>query len=128
MPQNEHGNFRGLHIVVVNPFDYKIESAKVFDTYKSSVELEKFIEKAIPTGHIVVAACKDDCAKGLSWSGRKWFINMGSKEIVKLKYREGFVFIGKIGDKIPNEKRSLNQEDDVSVAQVFDVTMNVPSS
>ena len=30
---NEHGHNRGLHIVVVNPEDGKIELAQVFDTY-----------------------------------------------------------------------------------------------
>ena len=43
--KNESGNYRGLHIVVVNPKDANVEVAKVFDTYLSSDKLEEFIDK-----------------------------------------------------------------------------------
>ena len=48
----------------------------------------------MPNGHIVVAACKDDCVTNLSTAGKKWFFDMGSKEIWNLGYRQGFSFIG----------------------------------
>ena len=42
---------------------------------------------------MVVAACKDDCSKELSDIVKGWFENMGSKNIGKLKFKQGFVFI-----------------------------------
>ncbi len=41
-----------------------------------------------------MAACKDECISKMSDQGKLWFANMGSKEIWKLKFREGFAFIG----------------------------------
>ena len=38
--KNESGNFRGLHVVIINVSDGKVEFAKAFDTHKSSVEFE----------------------------------------------------------------------------------------
>ena len=34
---------RGLHIAVIDPKEFKVAMAKVFDTYKSSDELDAFI-------------------------------------------------------------------------------------
>lgn len=82
MPNNEHDHQRGLHIVVINPDDGEIMQKKVFDTYKTSTKFDEFIkEKSIQDGHIVVVACKDDCASSLSWDSYEWFADMGSKEI-----------------------------------------------
>ena len=78
---NERGDFRGLHIVVINPTTGKVVSAKVFDTHVTSDEFESFIQffqKGILDDHIVVSACKDDCATKLSWDIKKWFEGMGS--------------------------------------------------
>ena len=36
MQENENGNFRGLHLAVINPDQGDIVSAMVFDTYKTS--------------------------------------------------------------------------------------------
>ena len=71
--------------------------AKAFDTYKDSGMFDQFIKESIPTGHIIVAACKDDCMAKLSLEGRKWFQNLGSKQIWNVQYRCGFVFIGAAG-------------------------------
>lgn len=60
--RNYQNHYRGLHIVVINPNNGKVESANVFDTYESSKHLDIFIKTFIPNGYIVVAACKDDCA------------------------------------------------------------------
>ena len=45
--RNEHNHYRGLHVVVINPLDYKVEVAKVFDTYITSDSLNAFIEGGI---------------------------------------------------------------------------------
>ena len=63
---NENNHDRGLHIVIINPFNGQIESAKVFDTYESSAALNKFILEDVPQSYIVVAACKDECSTNLS--------------------------------------------------------------
>ena len=59
---NIDNEFRGLYIVIINPQTGFVEFTKVFDTYKSSAEFEQFIQLNIPKGHIVVAACKDECS------------------------------------------------------------------
>ena len=56
MPYNENGTYRGLHIVIINPDNGKVEFTNVFDTYDSSELLEQFINTHIPEGRIVVAA------------------------------------------------------------------------
>ena len=66
MLQNDHGHFRGLHMVVINPTNGKIETAKVFDTYITSEGIDDFITREMPEGWIVVAACKDECVTQLS--------------------------------------------------------------
>ena len=80
--------------MVIDSSTGEVQVARVFDTYKSSVEFDKFIEGDLTEGFIVIAACKDECTKNLSDKGRLWFANMGSKEIWKLEYRCGFAFIG----------------------------------
>ena len=73
---------RGLHVAVINPKDFKVTFNQVFDTYKSSDELDKFIkDNDIPKGYIVAAACKDDCTTKLSKRGISWFETLGSKEL-----------------------------------------------
>ena len=67
--------------------DGKVEFAKVFDTYKTSVEFDHFLDREIPDGQIVVVACKDDCIQAMSDKGKNWFEKMGSKAITTLKYR-----------------------------------------
>ena len=66
MVKNENKHYRGLHIVVINTPYGTVEFAKVFDTYKSSAELDDFIDQGVPEHYIVVVACKDDCVTNLS--------------------------------------------------------------
>ena len=66
MLKNENGHYRGLHIVIIDHKTGKVASAWAFDTYRSSQQLETFIQKNIPEGYIVAIACKDDCATTLS--------------------------------------------------------------
>ena len=108
--KNESGHYRGLHLVIINPKSGQVESAKVFDTYKTSAALDELIRGGIPFGSIVVAACKDDCATNLSKYAKSWFAKMGSKEIWKLGYRQGFAFIGVLSGKDEfQEKRAAHQ-------------------
>ena len=84
MEKNENGHFRGLHVIVVNPYTAKPEVSKVFDTYKSSKNLEIFIDSQITNGHILVVACQDECTAYLSRISRQWLADLGSKEIWNL--------------------------------------------
>lgn len=94
MEKNVHGHFRGLHIVLINPKNGKVELAKIFDTYKSSDLFDNFIKnEEIPEGYIIVAACQDDFMTNLSTNGKIWFQKLGSKEIDNVEYRCAFGFI-----------------------------------
>lgn len=73
MEANENGDDCGLHIVVIDPMGGGITTARVFDTSASSEALEAFIRSGVPVGHIVVAACKGDCARSLSFKAKQWF-------------------------------------------------------
>ena len=98
LEQNKSLNMRGLHLVIINPSNGNIEFSKVFDTYSSSTDIDHFIfNNTFPEGHIVVAACKDDCVSNLSDTAKVWFSSMGSEEIWKLQYRQGFAFVAEIG-------------------------------
>ena len=58
MEKNCNSHLRGLHVVVIDPFSGAVKFAKVFDTYKDSMDLEYFItSEYIPNDFIVVAAC-----------------------------------------------------------------------
>ena len=100
---------RGLHVVVINPHDGRLDSVNVFDTYATSLTLRKFISTAIfKKDYIVAAACKDDMARLLHKKCKDWFEHMGSKQIYNLKYRMGFAFIGVIGKKTCVERISVD--------------------
>ena len=81
MCPNRMGHYRGLHIVVINTPTGEFEYAKVFDTYKSSSSIDEFINQDFTPGHIVLAACMDQCVNNLSYEANHWFWKMGSKEI-----------------------------------------------
>ena len=104
--RNSNSNYRGLHIVILDINTGKTLYAQVFDTYTTSEYIDKFIKFDFPEGSVVVAACKDECAKNLSNDARQWFANMGSKEILELTFRQSFAFIGKIGSKVCQEDRA----------------------
>ena len=87
MEKTKNTHHRGLHMVIINSENGKVETAKVFDTYKSSKEFDEFTARDLPYGHIVVAACKDDCVTNMSAPAMAWFEEMGSREIWNLKYR-----------------------------------------
>ena len=81
LEENEDNTQRGLHVVVINPANGKIDKAKIFDTYTTSIHFDAFTRLDFPDGHIVVVACKDDCVSNLSILGKQWFEKMGSTQI-----------------------------------------------
>ena len=44
MEKNEQDHYRGIHIVIFNPFKGVVHMAQVYDTYKSSFEFNIFVE------------------------------------------------------------------------------------
>ena len=117
--ENHTGNYRGLHIVIINPENGHISFAGVFDTYTSSEHLEKFIAHDVPRNHIIVAACKDECVKNLSQTCKMWLSDMGSKEIWNLEYRCSYAFIGISGKQKAIEQRSTFSIKEALVTQIF---------
>lgn len=112
--------------MVIEPEDGTVKVAKCFDTYTSSQNLNAFIRSdLIPDGHIVVAACMDECVNNLSTQVMEWFAGMGSKDVWSLEYRQGFAFIGVQGNEaLVNEKRGDLDHPEVSVTQVFKIKSN----
>ena len=113
--KNENGTSRGLHIVVINPDNGKVDTKQVFDTHKSPTKFDEFIDTKLPDGHIVAAACQDDCVTALSEKGKAWFAAMGSDEMRTLGLRESFAFVGFSGQSSANEQAEDDTEEDASV-------------
>ena len=69
-----------MHIAIIKSDG--IESAKVFDTNKGSFDFNEFTDKLLLSkGDIVIAASKDDCEQGLNDHAKKWFQDLGSRQI-----------------------------------------------
>ena len=120
LEKNQNNHYRGLHIVVINPSNGIVDFARVFDTYQTSERFEEFVGQ-VPAGHIVVAACMDDCVTKLSEKVKRWFETMGSTEILKLEYRCGFAFVGLCGKKGCHERRAFQKGAQAFVTQVFQI-------
>ena len=59
--------------------------AKVFDTFESDHLFEEWVSNhIIMEDYIIIAACKDDCTKNLTWNSRKWFSDLGSRQVEKI--------------------------------------------
>ena len=116
MEPNENWHYRGLHIAIVDPRTGKPTFAKVFDTYQTCYEFDKFIARDdIPDDNIIIAACKDECVTCLSEAAKLWFERMGSLEIRNLKYREPFVFMAKYRGGMAGEKMEYHLVESVSI-------------
>ena len=118
---NENGNFRGLHIVILNPLNYRVEFAQAFDTHRSPEAFDQFTKKAIPKGFIVCAVGQDDCAAELSLDARRWFAAMGSRQMYGVHKGDLFAFIGRMGHGTAgraNDRRGPATGQRVSVATI----------
>ena len=119
--RNEHDHFRGLHLVVINPANGQVVLAKVFDTFRTCAALDELISsRRIPRGHIVVAACKEECANALSPKAKHWFKAMGSSEISQLAVGQAFALMGIAGrHQWVSERRGNLLQESVALVEVF---------
>lgn len=125
--KNKNDHERGLHVVLINPTNGKVDFAKVFDTYEPSNDFVQWITaNKEKKGSIVVAACQDDCSKSMPVFCKKWFEEMGSTEIMNLEYHQGYAFIGTIGGKECHEKRATKLTEEVSVTWILNTNKPVP--
>lgn len=97
---------RGLNIVVLNGKDHKVIMRKTYDTSLDGNASKALVAdaKKVPRGAVVIAVVKDDGAKLLDDKARKLFIKMGSEEIRNLKAKEGWGFVGVVGQKVFGEQ------------------------
>ena len=128
----ENQGMRGLHIIVINPLNFKLEFTQVFDTYKSSASFENFLSFSPWSNKmkdkIVIAACKDECTDNLSNTVIRWFEDLGSKEIRNLYYRQSFAFISVSSSDGGNkvfEKVSSSNRQPVQLIQIFKINSDV---
>ena len=122
VPNNQNDHQRGLHVLIMDPSSEQALISIIFDTYESSYSLDHFINtyvSRIPEGHIVIAACKDDCSTHMSQQAKQWLADMGSQEVWNLQYRDSFAFIGVHGRNEAVEKRSAQGDGPASVTQVY---------
>ena len=75
MGSNKYGHDKGLHIVIINQFNYRVLFSQVFETHIKSDSFDQFISNGIPIpfGYIVAAASKGDCITNMSSKGKNWF-------------------------------------------------------
>ena len=122
--RNLGGHYRGLHVVLINPQNGKVEFAQVFDTSESSHPFNAFLaHHEIPEGYIVVAACQDDCRKKMSHKCKRWFKAMGATAVTKLKYRQSYAFIG-IWERHHFREDPAVLDKPIRLIQVFRVNSN----
>lgn len=95
---------RGLNIFAWTS-SWKEIGGKAYDTYgRTNHGLEKDFSR-LPAGAIIAVACKDECSRKLSSSMQKIFVDMGSKEVLKLGMREPWAFVGIKGKRAMSEMR-----------------------
>ncbi|NXK93570.1 FAM3B protein, partial [Formicarius rufipectus] len=84
----------------------------VTDSTDHSGEMMTFIRNA-PTGTLLLMATHDDGSTLLKKDARKLIEELGSKEIMNIKFRSSWVFITAKGFKLPNDiqKEKINHSD-----------------
>lgn len=101
---------RGVNIIALAGQNHEVIHSQTYDTFASKKASEQLAADlaTIPLGSVIVAAVKDEASKSLTQSAKDFFINMGSKEVSQLGYREGWLFIGIKGTKSHLEKRGAD--------------------
>lgn len=101
---------RGINIAVLAGQNHEVMFIKTYDTYGVAGASEQLSADlaAVPVGSVIIAAVKDEASNKLEHNAKDHFINMGSKEVSNLQFREGWLFIGIKGTKSHVEKRGVD--------------------
>ena len=97
-----NGIHRGLFVAVIDEDNFDVLTAKVFDTYSSTKNSEKFANliKSLPLGRIVVVAVKDEATGHLTSAAKDACASIGSKRVYDLSYRSSWAIIGYKGARV----------------------------
>ncbi|XP_027743205.1 protein FAM3B [Empidonax traillii] len=105
---------RGINIATVNYKTGKVTSTKFFDMWTGdhSGEMMSFLRNA-PEGTLLLMATHDDGSTLLKNDAKKLIEELGSKEIMNIKFRSSWVFIAAKGFKLPDDiqKEKINHSD-----------------
>lgn len=80
---------------------------KNYDTWGNANDVKALVadSKKAPKGSVVIAVVKDEASRLLTQEAKNVFIKMGSEEIRSLGNREGWGFVGVVGQKVFGEQR-----------------------
>ncbi|XP_071424998.1 protein FAM3B [Pithys albifrons albifrons] len=105
---------RGINIAIVNYKTGKVTATKFFDMWAGdhSEEMMTFLRNA-PAGTLLLMATHDDGSTLLKNDAKKLIEELGSKEIMNIKFRSSWVFIAAKGFKLPDniQKEKINHSD-----------------
>merc|ERR1712167_36091 len=98
---------RGFNLVVLAGKDHEVIHAKTYDTYGNGGAADAMAKLigSVPMGSVIIAAVRDEGSRRLSQSAKDAFKQMGAKEIDKLGFREGYIFMGVKGSRQHLEKK-----------------------
>ncbi|KAI9366911.1 glycosyl hydrolases family 15-domain-containing protein [Zopfochytrium polystomum] len=84
---------RGLHVVVLDPFDSSLLESTVFDTHSSREACEDFTRliESLEPNTIVIIAAQDECRESLSPAAVNACESLGSDRVRSLKYRDSWL-------------------------------------
>ncbi|XP_032908621.1 protein FAM3B isoform X2 [Catharus ustulatus] len=104
----------GINVAIVNYKTGKLRSTNFFEMWQRdhSSAMMNFIRSA-PEGSLILMATHDDGSTRLKDDAKKLVEELGSKEIMNIKFRSSWVFIAAKGFKLPDniEKEKINHSD-----------------
>lgn len=114
-------------MVIYDPVRGKVELARCFDVQGSGPEsFEEFADAAeISNGRVLIVGCQGPGLDGLSERTKRWFKDMGSKEVEQLGPRCRFAFIAVWGKGMCSEKRAQGE---VVLTQILNMDSDLGGS
>ena len=98
---------RGFNVIVLAGKNHEVIHEKTYDTHATSKASDQMVADfaTVPYGSVIVAAVMDEGARKLTDKAKEIITGMGGKHILKLGYRESYVFMGVKGSKQHVEMR-----------------------